>query len=528
MTPTTDLTLGPDHTLTPALAWRAASRPTSIALDERARSLMLASQRALDALIAQDAPIYGVTTGFGPLVHTRISPQDATELQTNLVYHLATGLGPNLDPLTTRITLLARANALAQGFSGVAPSIVELLISCLLHDILPPIPSLGSVGASGDLTPLAHLALMLMGHGSTLDGRPASQALAHAQLAPLTMTSREALALVNGTSVTASIAATNNERAHRALHLATHLAIAYAEITRAQAQAWHPIFGRARPHPGLLAILQHLQHLTHDSARFTPHQTHWLPDAPPLQDPYTARCVPQLFGSILEALWRHEDTTTIELNSATDNPLINPQHDTKDAPGLQEVQKIFHGGNFYGQHLASASDALSQSLILLAIWAERVIARLCDERRSDGLPPFLQAHRPGLHAGLMGAQVTASALVAALRADLHPAAAQSIPTNADNQDINPLGTLAAWRTQRAMPRLFEVLAICAATLSQAIDLREGPDAYCHASRYLYQQTRAHIASLGPDRPLSQELHAAASRWHDDDTWALPPIPRPRQ
>jgi tyrosine ammonia-lyase len=499
------LLLGSPHTLTPADVWEVAHRRSSAALSPDARAAMIASAAILDAVIAQGRPVYGVNTGFGPLVTSYIAPDDAQQLQRNLIYHLATGVGPALDHATTRAVLLTRASALARGCSGVAPDTADLLLACLSHDLLPHIPALGSVGASGDLTPLAHVALALLGESTLLDGHDAAAAMAAAGVAPLKLAGRAALAIVNGTSVTAAIAALTSVRARHALHIAAHIAAAYAEITRARAEHWDPALGAVRPHPGQIATHAILATLTEGSTRLLAPAATW-DEVHPLQDPYSARCVPQLFGPIHEAIEHHAQTTTIELNAASDNPIVDA------ARG-----RVIHGGNFFGQHLASASDALTSALVTLALWAERVVARLVDVKKRPDLPPFLQAHRPGLHAGLMGAQVTASALAAALRLDLIPASAQSIPTNADNQDVVPMATLAAWRLDRAAPRLFELLAIAAITAAQAVDLCGGPDGFAPGARALHRAVRLHSAHLGPDRPLAPDISRLAHAWHSGDS-----------
>jgi tyrosine ammonia-lyase len=401
-----------------------------------------------------------------------------------------------LDPVTTRAVLLCRANALARGLSGVHPRVVELLLHTIPLPDLPRIPALGSVGASGDLTPLAHVALALMGESPcALSGNPFRLPTGFAPLEP---TRRECLAIVNGTSATAALAALNHVRFERALATAAHIAAAYAEVTHARAEAWSLPLGLARPHPGQLRAHHLLQQLTRGSRQLAPSPHAW-DDTQPLQDPYSARCVPQLLGALFDAADAHLRVVSEELNAASDNPLIDPH------TGLAT-----HGGNFFGQHLAWASDALMIALVTLANWLERVVARLVDHKKRPDLPPFLQPHRTGLHAGLMGAQVTASALAAALRADASPASIHSLSTNADNQDVVPMATLAAWRVDRAMPRLHELLSIAAITAAQAVSLAADPDAFGEGTRALLALVRAHSPSLALDRPLSAEILALAT------------------
>jgi tyrosine ammonia-lyase len=451
--------------------------------------------------------IYGVTTGFGPLADHYLHPDDAAELQRNLVYHLATGVGEPFTTHETRAIMLARLASLARGYSAVDPAAVTLLTDCLNCGLVPIVPSLGTVGASGDLTPLAHVALALMGEAPFWEGD-----LESAGLQPLEPSARECLGLVNGTSAMTGLAALSGAEAERALDAALSIAAANAEVFRANRSAFHPLLGGVRPHVGQIAVLERLQALFEGARRLndTPAQVDLdaLRAGPSggnvlAQDPYSIRCVPQLLGAIADQVTAHNETVQVEFNSVTDNPLFDGDSET-----------IVHGGNFMGQHVSFASDALNNALIQLAVHAERVIARLVDNRRNGDLPPFLHGGRAGLHSGFMGAQVTASALVAQLRTHSHPASIQSISTNADNQDVVSMGTIAALRVRQTLDRVFEVLAIEAMVVAQAMDL--SGDGFSPAARRLAARVRHVSPALEGDRPLSGEIARVAQMLRRSD------------
>lgn len=474
------------------------------------------SSAFLDRLVAEGRRIYGVTTGYGPLASEQISPAHAEELQRNLVFHLASGVGEPLAPATARAVMLARLAALAQGVSGARPATLVLLADCLNRDLVPVVPCKGTVGASGDLTPLAHVALVLMGQGEAwLAGRrmPAAHALAQAGLSPLALGRKEGLALVNGTSAMTGIAALNGIDADRLWRLCVVLGLAFAEALEGHREAWSPLLGRARPHPGQQQAHALLWRLSEDAPRLAP----FTPLPPPIeaeaigadgvaharanpQDPYSIRCLPQLLGAVRDVLEFHARIVETELSSATDNPLL-----------FAEDGAVVHGGNFYGQHVAFASDALASAVIKLALLLERQVARITDVRLSSGLPAMLQGRATGLHSGFMGAQVTASALLAELRAGAVPAAIQSVPTNANNQDVVTMGTIAARKAAAALDDAFRIAAIAALCAAQAVQLRARQDArgFSASTRALLGFVRARSEFLDADRALGPEIEALA-------------------
>ncbi|MGZ8456787.1 MAG: aromatic amino acid lyase, partial [Gemmatirosa sp.] len=390
-------------------------------------------------------------------------------------------------------------------------------------------------GASGDLTPLAHVALVLIGEGRARHaGRelPGADALRAAGLAPVTLGHKEGLALVNGTSAMTGIAAVNAERARRAAALTARLAVLHAEVMGGHAEAWDARFGVARPHPGQVAAHAWLAAHAAGSARLAPSvQPPPRLDArmgasglhsvdEPHQDPYTIRCVPQELGAILDVLAFHDRIVETELNAATDNPLVFAPDDDAGAPGA-----VLHGGNFYGQHVAFASDALATAVIKLAAWSERALARIVHPAHSRGLPAFLHAGPPGLGSGFMGAQVTATALVAEMRTLAVPASVQTIPTNNDNQDVVTMGTIGARKAAALLDMAWQTLAIQALALAQAAELRARaeraatPDAagFAPASLALVAAVRSVSAPLVQDRPLSDDVARVAQAL---EAWAL--------
>lgn len=499
-----------------------------------ARARMAASSDYLARCVAERRLIYGVTTGYGPLARHHVGPEHAAALQRNLIYHLAAGVGPALPDVHVRALMAARAATLARGLSGVGAAVVDLLLACLERGVTPVVPEKGTVGASGDLTPLAHVALVLIGEGhARYQGRdlPGADALRAAGLAPVSLGHKDGLALVNGTAAMTGIAAINAERARRAAALMARLAVLHAEVLGGYAEAWDPRFGRARPHPGQRAAHAALAAHAAGSARLTPSVqpppplaaamgTDGLCSVPePHQDPYTVRCVPQELGAILDVLAFHAGVVDTELNAATDNPLVFAPDSATGEAGA-----VLHGGNFYGQHVAFASDALATAVVKLAAWSERALARLVHPAYNRGLPAFLHGGAPGVTSGFMGAQVTATALVAEMRTLAVPASIQTIPTNTDNQDVVTLGTVAARKAAGLLDLAWPVLAVHALALTQAAELRArdagaaSPAAagFAPESLRLHAAVRAASAPLGADRPLADDIARAAVALESDD------------
>lgn len=472
----------------------------------------------LCSAISERTRIYGVTTGYGPLATTEVDPSQSAVLQQNLVYHLCSGVGEPLTHLQTRAMMVARLASLSRGYSGANPVLIKRIQQWLQADLVPFVPCRGTVGASGDLTPLAHFALALSGGGRvSLQGGPwIESSVAHQQLGwqPLVLKGKDAIALVNGTSATVGIAALNAVSAQRAVKISTLLVLLYAELLNGHREAFHPAIGKLRPHAGQQQLHSWLWALSAGSKALIP----WSAEPqklaamvadiaqhqPLLQDAYTIRCAPQALGAVFDVISQHAGTVAVELDAVTDNPLL-----------IAEEDLILHGGNFFGQHLAFASDHLNNALIQMALYSERRIARITDPLRNKGLPAFMQPLDTGLHSGFMGAQVCATSLVAELRSQAMPASIQSIPTNADNQDIVPLGTIAARRASCSLSQLFQVLAIEALVLVQGAE-QKGMHLLSDASQLLCAWIRNFAAPLKQDRPLAEDINRVAEALSDPD------------
>ena len=464
--------------------------------------------------------VYGVTTGFGPLADREVPPESIEALQRNLIYHLATGVGAPLRWEESRALLFARLMSILQGWSGASAPVVTLMVDVLNGDLAPYVPEKGTVGASGDLTPSAHMALALMGEGAFVSKtgakEPAQAVLQAKGLEPYRLTLRDGLAMVNGVSAMAGIAAVNADGASRALQWSLALTVGHAEAMNGRSEAWHPAFGEARPHPGQVKAHQKLALFSSGSQRLDASRIASktvsdgdaiIQQARSSQDAYSIRCAPQVLGAVWDMLDVHDRIVETEINAASDNPIFSA-----DEPFA------IHGGNFYGQHVAFASDALFNAVAKIAILSERQIARITDETLNEGLPAFLQPIKPGLQSGFMGAQVTASALLAEIRTLAIPASIQSISTNGANQDVVSMGTIAARKVRNALDDVFRILAIQLLCVAQAVDIRseDGGGRFCETTSAITAFARKYSARLEQDRPLSDDIETLAlamREWH---------------
>ena len=502
-----------DGPLTLAEGAAVAERRRPVAPGAAAMARIGAAHARMTRCVREGRLVYGVTTGFGPLADRCVSADDIGTLQRNLIYHLASGVGPLLSWRQARAVTLARLSSIAQGWSGASPDAAGMLTAALNSPFAPAIPSRGTVGASGDLTPLAHMALALMGEGGFIDrdGAPVANDEVFTALGrpPLTLEARDGLALVNGVSAMTGVAMLNAADAARLIDWAEALTVATAELLRGRTEAWAHAFSAARPHPGQAATAAALMARATGAPRL---DTRFAAErfvaeagraerAP--QDAYVLRTAPQVIGAVRDALGWHDAVVERELNAASDNPIFPPDAGAGDPPAL-------HGGNFQGQHVAFASDMLSTAVIALAGLAERQIARLTDERLNEGLPAFLHRGPAGLNSGFMGAQVTATAVVAEMRSRATPASAQSISTNGANQDVVSLGTIAARSAAQAVEDAALVAAILALAVAQGRDVAEGPG-LGPASDRLCDAVRAIAPPMPCDRPLSREIAAMARR-----------------
>ncbi len=490
--------IGTDLTLSELVS--VSREHVRVTLDSEAKVRVLAARAAIDAVAngGDDAPrVYGVNTGFGFLAETRISSEHVRALQRNLVRSHACGVGPSLKTEVVRAMMLLRAQVLARGFSGVREVLIELLCEMLNRGVHPVIPTQGSVGASGDLAPLAHLALVLIGEGrAEYKGAeyPGKEALNLAGLTPVELQAKEGLALINGTQLMLAIGALTLTDAEL---LATHADIAGAMSLEAQKGSWHPFEDRVvrvRPHPGALTSAANLRLLLAHSEIAESHI-----DCGKVQDAYSFRCMPQVHGASRDAMGWIREVLARELNSATDNPLVFVKED-----GSAEV---ISGGNFHGQPLAIALDLLAIASAELANISERRVEQLVNPALSSGLPPFL-AKNTGLDSGYMIAQVTAAALVSENKVLCHPASVDSIPSSAGKEDHVSMGSISATKAARVVEHLRQVLAIEIMVAAQGLDYRL-PLTAGSGARAAHLSVRSKVATLDGDRELHYDMAAVA-------------------
>ncbi|MFZ1551569.1 MAG: histidine ammonia-lyase [Anaerolineae bacterium] len=469
---------------------QAAPGTLHLRLDDAAQARVRRAQAAVEQIIAQEQVVYGITTGFGAFKNIFISPEQSTQLQRNILMSHAVGVGAPFPTNVVRAMMLIRANTLALGHSGVRPQVIEFLLRLLERGVHPVVPRQGSLGASGDLAPLAHVSLVLIGLGEAeVQGEilPGAAALARVDLAPLTLQAKEGLALTNGTGLMAALgclAVTEAENAARVADIAGCLSL---EALHGTTRAFDARIHAARPHPRQVECAARLRELltgsefTRDrpgvlgedrqpapSADFVPPHRHTPVDP---QDAYTLRCIPQVHGACEDAIKYARWVVEIELNSATDNPLIF----VDEASGAVDV---ISGGNFHGEPLAIAFDYLGLALTELGNMSERRLSRLLDaDSNGHVLPPFLTADG-GLNSGFMLVQYTAAALCSENKALVHPASADTIPTSANVEDHVSNGPIAGRQARRILRNLETILAMELLAASQGIDFRRqvlGPD-----------------------------------------------------
>jgi histidine ammonia-lyase len=473
-------------------------------LGAAARQRVERARRCLMDLLAEGAIIYGVNTGFGKLANQRIEPAEVLHLQENLLRSHAVGVGPLLDLATSRLVLALRIQALARGYSGVSAELLDFLIEMFNRGVVPAIPQQGSVGASGDLAPLAHLALVIMGEGHAIISRPGTDAergaartprqlsgraaLARVHLKPHRPQAKEGLSLINGTQVSTAILA---EALVRTRHLARVADIAGAmtvEATKSSLRPFDPRIQEARPHPGQAACAANLRRLLEHSQVMTSHAA-----CAKVQDAYSIRCMPQVHGTLRDAASHITRIVECEMNAATDNPLV-----------FADTREVISGGNFHGQPLALASDLLAAAVTDLGSISERRVENLVNPDLS-GLPGFLTPH-PGLNSGMMMVQVLAAALVSENKSLSFPASVDSIPTSANREDHVPMSTAAARKCRVVVANTTHVLAgelLCAAQgLEFHLPLRPG-----RVVEAAYRLIREHVRPLGRDRTLHRDLEA---------------------
>jgi histidine ammonia-lyase len=478
----------------------------SLSLAPAARKRVERARRCLESLVGSGATIYGVNTGFGKLANQRIAPEEVLALQENLLRSHAVGMGPLLSIGVSRLALALRIQALAKGYSGVTVDLLATLIEMYNRGIVPAIPEQGSVGASGDLAPLAHLALVVMGEGYAFVTKPGSNgkartvgasrqkplsgraALKRVHLKPHRPLAKEGLSLINGTQISTAILA---EALVRTRHLAKVADIAGAvtvEATKSSQRPFDPRIQAVRPHPGQIACAANLRRLLEASEIMVSHA-----DCSKVQDAYSLRCMPQVHGTLRDAISHAIRVVECEMNSATDNPLV-----------FADSNEVVSGGNFHAQPIALVADLLTAAVADLSSISERRVENLVNPDLS-GLPGFLTPH-PGLNSGMMLVQVLAAALVSENKSIAFPASVDSIPTSANREDHVSMSTAAARKCRSAVVNTTRVLAcelLCAAQgLEFHRPLRAG-----RGAEAAYQHIREHVRPLGRDRTLHRDLEA---------------------
>ncbi|MEO0324250.1 MAG: histidine ammonia-lyase [Myxococcota bacterium] len=496
------LDLGRRWSLEDLAAVASASRPLRFGDAARRRVEAAHAMIASLATAGDDAPnVYGVNTGFGALAETRIDAAEITALQHNLLRSHACGVGPDLPAPVVRALLALRAQVLAFGCSGVRPELVEALLALLTRGVLPRVPAQGSVGASGDLAPLAHLALVLTGEGEAdFEGErlAGGEALRRAGLAPLRLQAKEGLALINGTQL---MLAQGGLALHAAFALCRSADVTGAmslEALQGSAGPFDPRIQAMRPHPGQADVAANLRMLLAESEIMESHR-----DCAKVQDPYSLRCMPQVHGASRDMLAFARETLERETEAATDNPLVFPAN---HPPGAGGEPAILSGGNFHGQPLALALDAAAMAVAELGNVAERRLEQLVNPALSSGLPPFLGT-RSGLDSGFMMAQVTAAALVSENKILSHPASVDSIPSSAGKEDHVSMGTISARKLTQVVEHVRTVLAIEAMVAAQGLDLRQ-PLRPARAVAAAHACLREAISPLEGDRALYPDIAAA--------------------
>jgi len=463
-------------------------RPVLLAADARER--VNAARDVVDTLVTNDQVSYAITTGVGKLSDVRIVGDQIRELQVNLVRSHAVGVGEPLSIAETRAMMLLRANSLSKGFSGVRGVVIDTICELLTRGVTPWVPSQGSVGASGDLAPLAHLALLLIGEGECHDGkggrRPGAEALKASGTKPLVLEAKEAVSLINGTQAMLAVGTLSLLAAETLVDSADVIGAMACDALKGTDAAFDERIHRARPHNGQIKTAANLRKLLEGSAIRESHR-----DCGRVQDAYSLRCMPQVHGAVRDTLAHCREVFETEINSAVDNPLVFRDPKSKDG-----TADVISGGNFHGEPVAFALDFLGIALSALAGISERRLERLVNPALSEGLPPFL-APGAGLNSGFMMPQVTAAALVSENKVLAHPASVDSITTSGNKEDYVSMGMTAAIKLKKIVENTRNAIAIEAMAAAQALDLL----APLRTSRRLQQ---AHAALRAVSLPVEKD------------------------
>ena len=470
-------------------------RPVLLAPD--AREQVNAARDVVDALVADNQVSYAITTGVGKLSDVRIAGDQIRELQINLVRSHAVGVGEPLSIAETRAMMLLRANSLSKGFSGVRGAVIDTICELLTRGVTPWVPSQGSVGASGDLAPLAHLALLLVGEGECHDGKggrtAGAVALKAAGIKPLVLEAKEAVSLINGTQAMLAVGTLSLLAAEILVDSADVIGAMACDALKGTDAAFDERIHRARPHAGQIATAANLRKLLEGSAIRESHR-----DCARVQDAFSLRCMPQVHGAVRDTLAHCRSVFETETNSAVDNPLV-----FRDPKSQNEDADVISGGNFHGEPVAFALDFLGIALSALAGISERRLERMVNPALSEGLPPFL-APGAGLNSGFMMPQVTAAALVSENKVLAHPASVDSITTSGNKEDFVSMGMGAAIKLKKIVENTRNTMAIEAMAAAQALDLL-APLKTSKRLQRAHTAIRAVSPALEKDRVMYQDF-----------------------
>ncbi|KOO42935.1 histidine ammonia-lyase [Priestia koreensis] len=486
------------HTLSMNDARRVLFQKELVSVHEDAWENVKKSRLAVQNIVELDQVVYGVTTGFGKLSDVSIPSKQVEKLQLYLIRSHACGVGEPFPEIVSRAMLLLRANTLIKGYSGVRAELIECLLQCLNASIHPVIPQQGSLGASGDLAPLAHLALMLVGEGKVYTSkgiRPAEEALKEAGITPLILQAKEGLALINGTQAMTAMGLVVYLEAEKLMRQLDGIACMTLEGLRAITDAFDEDIHIARGYVEQIETAERIRTILIDS-KLTTRQGELR-----VQDAYSLRCIPQVHGATKQVMSYVKEKLLVEMNAATDNPLI-----------FSDAHKVLSGGNFHGQPIAFAMDFLGIGLSELANISERRIERLVNPQLND-LPPFLSPS-PGLQSGAMIMQYVAAALVSENKVLAHPASVDSIPSSANQEDHVSMGTIGARKAHAILINVRRVAAIEAICAMQAVEYR-GIHKMSSVTRDFYEKMRKVVPSIQEDRPFSEDIERL-NDWLIDD------------
>jgi histidine ammonia-lyase len=479
---------------------RSNSKQVKVEISTSAFEKIIESNSYVQELVKRGNAVYGINTGFGALSDVKIEEKNLVQLQINLVRSHCTGVGTDYNEEISRAVLLLRANCLCSGFSGVSPSSINLIIEMLNNDIYPAIPQKGSVGASGDLAPLAHMALSLIGEGHVyFQGSkvPTMEAFDKVKLHPVQLGPKDGLALINGTTVMTALGVLAVRRAQKLATLADVAACITNEAVRGTKAAYDKNISLLKPHPGQLETVSNLNLLLADSEIRKSHT-----ECDRVQDPYSLRCVPQVHGASRQTLRHAAEVFNIEINSVTDNPLVFP-----------EENRVISGGNFHGQAISFCMDYLAMGLAEFCSISERRIEKMMNPVFSD-LPHFLTKNS-GLNSGLMIAHVTVAALVSENKIYCHPASVDSVPTSTDKEDHVSMGITAGLKLHTILENLETTLAIEFLCNTQALEFLR-PLTSNKAIEAVYTLIRKYVPPIEEDRVFAYDIEKIRNLVRDDD------------